>query len=57
MSCKVTHPGSRSCVQCRGKWLSGRPCGKQPGCTTLQLEGSGKAVGWSMWLACKWTFG
>lgn len=58
MSWEVTHPGSRSCVHCRRKWLGDRLCGKQLGCTVLQLEGLGKAVDQSTaWLECKWTRG
>lgn len=45
MSGEVIHPGSRSCVHCRRKWLSGRPWGKQLGGTVLQLESLGKGCG------------
>lgn len=54
MSAEVTHPGSRSCVHCRRKWLSGRPWGKAAGVYSSAVGGLGKRLwtgqrGWTVW--------
>lgn len=53
MSAEVTHPGSRSCVHCRRKWLSGRPWGKAAGVYSSAVGGLGKRLwtgqrGWTV---------
>lgn len=59
MSCEVTHPGSRSSVHCRSKWLRDGLSGKQLRCrcTVLRSEDLGKAGDRSTWLEWKWTRG